>query len=122
MAIYNSYLYPYPQGYQAAANPTNPMASTNNNGIIWVQGENGAKSFLVAPGTTVQLMDSETKKFYIKSVDQSGMPMPLRTFTYEEVTEKSGENKEEYATKSDLATLKADILAKFKAESGAKDE
>lgn len=116
--FYNPYLYPYQQGYQA--NPTNPTANANSNGIIWVQGENGAKSFLVAPGTTVQLMDSESKKFYIKSVDQSGMPMPLRTFTYEEVT--GGENKEEYATKSDLATLKADILAKFKAESGVKDE
>lgn len=52
--------------------------------IIWVQGEAGAKSFLVAPGQTVQLMDSESEVFYIKATDQSGMPLPLRTFDYKE--------------------------------------
>lgn len=55
-----------------------------NNGIIWVQGEAGAKSFIVNPGQTVLLMDSENNVFYIKSSDSSGMPMPLRTFDYKE--------------------------------------
>lgn len=57
----------------------------NNNGILWVSGEVGAKSYLVAPGTSVLLMDSESEKFYIKSTDVSGMPQPLRTFEYHEV-------------------------------------
>lgn len=56
----------------------------NNNGFVWVQGETGAKSFLVAPGTTVMLMDSESPVFYLKSADQSGMPMPLRVFDFVE--------------------------------------
>lgn len=55
-------------------------------GPIWVQGEAGAKSFLVAPGQTVQLMDSEADVFYIKATDQSGVPLPLRTFDYKERT------------------------------------
>lgn len=54
--------------------------------IIWVQGEAGAKSFLVAPGQTVQLMDSEAEVFYIKATDASGVPMPLRVFDYKERT------------------------------------
>ncbi len=54
--------------------------------IIWVQGEAGAKSFLVAPGQTVQLMDSEAEVFYIKATDASGVPLPLRTFDYKERT------------------------------------
>ena len=54
--------------------------------IIWVQGEAGAKSFLVAPGQTVQLMDSEAEVFYIKATDQSGVPLPLRIFDYKERT------------------------------------
>ena len=58
----------------------------NNNGLIWVQGESGAKSFLVAPNTTVMLMDSEASVFYLKSADASGMPMPLRIFDYTERT------------------------------------
>ena len=56
----------------------------NNNGLIWVQGESGAKSFLVAPNTTVMLMDSEASVFYLKSADASGMPLPLRIFDYKE--------------------------------------
>ena len=55
-------------------------------GMVWVQGEAGAKSFLVAPGQSVMLMDSEAMRFYIKSADASGMPLPLRVFTYTEET------------------------------------
>ncbi len=58
-----------------------------NNGLVWVQGEAGAKSFLVAPGCTVMLMDSEGERFYLKSADASGMPLPLRVFEYKERTE-----------------------------------
>ena len=61
--------------------------SQMNNGIIWVQGESGAKSYLIAPGQSVLLMDSEKDVFYIKSSDGSGMPMPLRVFEYTERTQ-----------------------------------
>lgn len=57
-----------------------------NQGIIWVQGEAAARSYLVAPNTTVLLMDSESQTFYLKSTDTSGMPMPLRIFDYTERT------------------------------------
>ena len=52
--------------------------------IIWVSGEAGAKSYLVAPNATVMLMDSEGERFYLKSADASGMPLPLRIFDYKE--------------------------------------
>lgn len=63
---------------QAAAPPQ------TNQGLLWVQGEAGAKSYLVAPNTTVLLMDSESQRFYLKSTDGAGMPS-LRTFEYSEV-------------------------------------
>ena len=66
---------------------TQQMTQQGNNGLIWVQGEAGAKSYLVAPGNTVMLMDSEGERFYLKSADVSGMPMPLRIFEYKERTE-----------------------------------
>ena len=59
-----------------------PQAQTGT--PIWVQGEAGAKSYMVAPGNTVMLMDSEDQVFYIKAADQSGMPLPLRVFDYKE--------------------------------------
>ena len=77
------------QQFQPPVTPTTtqPMAQQGNNGLIWVQGEAGAKSYLVAPGNTVMLMDSEGERFYLKSADASGMPMPLRIFEYKERTE-----------------------------------
>lgn len=65
--------------------PTQPQVPQTNQGILWVQGEAGAKSYLVAPNTSVLLMDSENSQFYIKTTDQAGMPT-LRTFVYQEVT------------------------------------
>lgn len=51
-----------------------PAQQPANNGIIWVQGEEGAKAYMVAPGNTVQLWDSENPTIYLKSADMSGMP------------------------------------------------
>ena len=64
--------YNFPVNYQ----PYYPTYQTQNqsNSIIWVQGEAGAKSYLVAPNTTVQLWDSEQNVIYLKSADASGMP------------------------------------------------
>ena len=53
--------------------------------MIWVQGETGAKSYLVANGHTVPLWDSENQTVYIKSVDGAGMPS-MRILDYTERT------------------------------------
>ena len=63
---------------------TQPTQGTPS--IIWVQGEEGAKAYMVAAGNSVLLMDSENSAFYIKSTDASGMPLPLRAFDYKERT------------------------------------
>ena len=87
--IYPSYNY-VPQQVVPINQPTVvPQQQQNDNGILWVQGEAGAKSWAVAPGKSVMLMDSESNTFYIKSSDQSGMPMPLRIFDYTERTQQS---------------------------------
>jgi len=89
MAAYNSY---FPTGY-TGYNPyqmqyQQPMqaAQPAQNGIQWVQGETGAKAFVIGAGQSVLLMDSESNVFYIKSTDNSGMPLPLRIFDYTERT------------------------------------
>lgn len=53
-------------------------------GLLWVQGEAGAKSYLMAPNSTVLLMDSEAQRFYLKTTDASGVP-GMRVFEYTEV-------------------------------------
>ena len=73
----------YQQPYQQPV--VQPQQS--GNGLIWVQGEAGAKSYMVVPGNTVMLMDSESERCYIKSAAASGMPLPLRVFAYQELTQ-----------------------------------
>lgn len=69
-----------------AAYPQQQPTAQQTAPIIWVQGEEGAKAYMVAAGNSVLLMDSENSAFYIKSTDASGMPLPLRVFDYKERT------------------------------------
>lgn len=72
--------------YQQTVNiPQMQPAQQVNQGLLWVSGEVGAKSYLVAPNSTVLLMDSDAQRFYLKSADNAGMPN-LRIFEYTEVT------------------------------------
>lgn len=101
--------------------PSQPMqVQQPNNGLIWVQGESGAKSYLVAPNATVMLMDSEGERFYLKSADASGMPLPLRIFDYKERTTATQQafsgsvaaetvNLDDFVTRKEFDELKASI-------------
>ncbi len=81
---------PYPYQDQLGQLRTAPMFQPpvqqrqDNSALNWVQGEAGAKSWFVAPGATVLLMDSETQRFYLKTADAGGIPT-MRTFEYAEV-------------------------------------
>ena len=75
------------QGFQQyPANNPMPMQQPRQdaNSLNWVQGEAGAKSWYITPGSTVLLMDSENPRFYLKSADMNGVPA-MRTFEYTEV-------------------------------------
>ena len=94
----------YPQYYgnqqmppQVPQMPSN-APQTSMNGITWVLGENAAKSFPVGAGQTVVLMDREEPVMYMKSVDQSGMPLPLRIF---DITERTAQHTESVVAKSE---------------------
>ena len=101
--------------------PSQPMQQQSSQ-IIWVSGEAGAKSYLVAPGNTVMLLDAENSVFYLKSADASGMPLPLRIFDYKERTTASqqvfggvvtGEsvNLDNFVTRKEFDELKASIAS-----------
>lgn len=111
-----NYNYQVPQ-YQAQMQPQ-PQPQ-NDNGITWVQGEAGAKSTFVEPGKSKLMMDSEQSVFYIKTVDISGMPLPLRIFDFTERVPKqphsnSKPNKKEpeYVKKDELESLVSEIMKK----------
>lgn len=100
--------------------PVSP-AQQAQGGIIWVQGEAGAKSYLVAPNTTVQLWDSERQSIYLKSADASGMPsMKILDYTIREqaqapapVVAEQGPITVDYVTHQELKELEDKITHKI---------
>ena len=128
MALFNA---GYPVSYQPMVYPSvnqqgysMPLQTAQNGiqnqGIIWVSGEAGAKAYLVAPNNTVQLWDSEAQTIYLKSADASGMPsMKVLDYTIREMAQ-NGANKPvqktdgetpAYATKDDLRAVSDEIKA-----------
>ena len=83
-------------------------------GLNWVQGETGAKSWFVTPGSSVLLMDSEEQRFYIKSADPTGMPS-LRTFEYTEVGAKltpAPASSSDYVTRAEFEQFVRSMMEK----------
>lgn len=117
---YNNY---FPTGYQpmqyypqmqGVQNVPQQNQQQSTNGIIWVQGEAGAKSYLVAPNQTVQLWDSESQTIYLKSADASGMPsIRILDYTIRDTSPQIKPNlaEKDFATKEDISLLKEEIEA-----------
>lgn len=115
---YNNY---YPQFYP----PVNPIMAPQvqpqqtqhqNSGVIWVIGENEAKTYPVQAGQSVFLFDRDNPVFYVKSADQSGMALPLRIFDYKERTQVKKEDtksesevKQDYVTKEEFEKFRNEI-------------
>lgn len=120
MAYNNTYM-PYPNPYYPQMFQPQPQnqQDTQNNNIIWVSGEAGAKSYMVAPNTTVQLWDSEQQTIYLKSADASGMPS-MKVLDYkirnsEQTTPQLSQATDNYVTLSEFNGLK-DELTRVKNE------
>ena len=103
---YNNIPYGLPNYYYPTYQTQQNQPMQNNQGLIWVSGEAGAKAYLVAPNTTVQLWDSEENVVYIKSADSSGMPsMKILDYKIRGNTPESSikERREDFATKEEAA-------------------
>ena len=126
MAAFQNYSNPYSfiaaPAYQQAGvpQPMPPMpqmpqpapAPQRVGGIKWVQGVEGGKAQFVAPGSSDVFFDSEEQQFFIKTVDVSGMPAPLRVFRYEEVVAANTPNTQEalaYVTQDEFNALKKSV-------------
>lgn len=112
MAIFNGYPATYQNPYMIQQ-PQYQQPAQQNSSIIWIQGEAAAKSYLVAPNTSVALFDSERQTVYIKSADASGMPsIKTLDYTIREAQNASPAVPKEsvtYATKDDLNAVYAKI-------------
>lgn len=141
MAYNNGFPATYPQFYPQYQQPQyqqqtqvpqpQPNVPQQSNPMIWVQGETGAKSYLLAPNTTLPLWDSERQTIYLKSADASGMPsMKILDYTIREqaqpqnvpVVSEQTQPKADYVTHQELKDFEAKITHKIdeiKEETGA---
>ena len=86
MAVFN-------QGFPASYNPMYPQMNymppqqeavpqQNDSGLMFVNGLNEASAWVVQPGHRAFLMDRNANTFYVKSVNENGMPNPLEIYDY----------------------------------------
>lgn len=129
MAYNNGFSMNYPQYYPQYQQPqqnvsqlSTPAQAQQSNPMIWVQGETGAKSYLLAPNTTLPLWDSERQTIYLKSADASGMPsMKILDYTIREqaqpqsipVVSEQSQPKTDFVTHSELDDFEKKIIQKI---------
>lgn len=101
--------------------------SNTQSALIWVQGMNAAKSYPVAPNTSVPLFDSEANVVYIKSADAAGMPsIKVLDYNVRDNAPKAAEiqPQADFVTHTELADMQKEIdalKAKFERRGGKTD-
>lgn len=113
--VYNNY-----PGYQ----PNYYYPQQRSNARIWVQGEEGAKSYLVAPNTSVDLWDSEKAVIYVKSADASGVPsMAIIDYSFRDnAPKKETKDEHDFVTKKELKELRSYFDKRMKEIGGGEDD
>lgn len=100
--------YNYPNFYPYQMQSQQAMQTPQTTGVIWVQGEAGAKSYLVAPNSTVYLWDSESQTIYVKSADPSGMPS-IKVLDYKVRNTAPEAKTSNFVTRDELAAIQKEI-------------
>ena len=105
------------QGFQQTQQPAQPTIQS----MIWVNGLNDAKNYLIAPNSAVTLWDSNSPVVYLKQADASGKPS-MKIYDLVERNQRPVQATQaqavEYAPLSRLEALEArlDALAATKTE------
>lgn len=91
-----------------------PQAQGQGQSIIWVQNEQEAYNYLVAPNSAVALWDSNSPVIYLKQADASGKPT-MKIYDLVERTaqlpQAAPQPAAEYVTRQEFAALQARIDA-----------
>ena len=94
------------QGFQQTQQPAQPTIQS----MIWVNGLNDAKNYLIAPNSAVTLWDSNAPVVYLKQADASGKPS-MKIYDLVERTQRPAQAPQvpsvEYAPLSRLEALEA---------------
>ena len=102
--------------------PTAPTQQTQTqNTFAWIQGEEAARNYPVAPGNTIVLIEADKPIMYMKTTDLSGRPQPIQVRylvskeEYDKIQNGSNfsKNEENYVTKEYFDKKMAELDNKF---------
>ena len=102
--------------------PTAPTQQTQTqNTFAWIQGEEAARNYPVAPGNTIVLIEADKPIMYMKTTDLSGRPQPIQVRylvskeEYDKIQNGSNfsQNEENYVTKEYFDKKMAELDNKF---------
>lgn len=102
--------------------PYNPsITPQTQNTFAWIQGEEAARNYPVAPGNTIVLIEADKPIMYMKSADLSGRPQPIQIRylvtkeEYDKIQNGSNfsENDDKYVTKEAFEKYISEASNKF---------
>lgn len=112
--IYNAqipnYGYQYPMGYPQQR--PQPIINNMPMPMVWIDGEEEAKRYSVAPNLTIPLWDKNNPIIYLKSTDSAGMAsMKIIDYSVREQQNKNEEKEPniEYVSKEDFKSFEERI-------------
>lgn len=78
------------------------------NNIVWVSNEQEASAFPVSTGGSVLMMDRNTNRFYIKTVTQNGVLLPMEIYEFNPIKKDAPQTADtgNYVTKDEFNELK----------------
>lgn len=102
--LYDNYTRPYSQQSRTAV----PQFQNFGFYLVPIKSEDEVMAYPVGIGQTVFLMDFDKHTLYIKSVDQSGMPQPIRTFD-ERITKTTEQKETNYVSREEFDKFRSEI-------------
>lgn len=74
---------------------------------LWVEGEEAARSYLVAAGSSAVLWDNNRDTIYFKQTDPTGRPMPMMILDF---TVRDQNQKPDYVTRQEFQQFIASLM------------
>ena len=126
--VYNPYVPNYMNNvYQptyTSAVPSTPMQTPLQQNVpmqrnpyessfIWIEADSVVDNYLVAPGSKVYFMKTDLTKFYVKSTDPSGKPMPVEVYSLARFGEDQNEPGNRYLTVDEFEKKIDELTHKF---------
>lgn len=117
---YQPYQPPVPDHLTQLRQPYQP-AQQQGQSIVWVQNEQEAFNYLVAPNSAVALWDSNNPVIYLKQADAAGKPSMKIYDLVERVQRPVQSPSEQYVTRKEFETLAARMDELMKSAASEKE-